>query len=403
MDGAAAREWLYVGRLQQRRLGIEDLVAQVGTTYLEPDNIWVARWNGSESTVDPNVPASEWVSHRLHQYAGAHNETYGGVTINVDSDYLDGATAAAAPVVQPPVNLAIAPTPAGPLNLYPSWPGGAAVSSWQVMAGPAPTALAPQGAPIPAGSSAPIVSVSAYPYFAVEALGSTGYALESSQPVATPAHLAVFGEDVFVPAHGLIGVPVACFAVTPCEVATTVTAGRTQLSSTGGEAIGGGGGLAYFTLSSAARAAIARAKNHELAATVSIRAPGGYSTSRALDLIPFTTSGQTPRHSVRQSASIRIIGMNDFVSNGWVGGILVACVATTPCDATTSLVVAGHTITKRRAAQVLGVGEVGDLFFTLTPAGHRLLEQTRTNQLPVSAVISAGGTTASAQLTLTAF
>lgn len=73
--------------------GIADLADQVGTGYTLPDDIWIANWNGAQSTVDPVVPASAWASHqRIHQYQGGHNETYGGVTINIDNDYVDGAT-----------------------------------------------------------------------------------------------------------------------------------------------------------------------------------------------------------------------------------------------------------------------------------------------------------------------
>jgi len=76
--------------------GVRDLAARWGTGYAEPDDIWFARWNGAQSTTDPALPAGDWASHqRLHQYSGAHNETYGGATINVDGNYLDGATAGA--------------------------------------------------------------------------------------------------------------------------------------------------------------------------------------------------------------------------------------------------------------------------------------------------------------------
>jgi hypothetical protein len=73
---------------------MSSLVPKYHTRYREPDDIWIADWNGERSTHDPYVPASEW-SHRqrLHQYAGAHNESYGGVTINIDNDFLNGATA----------------------------------------------------------------------------------------------------------------------------------------------------------------------------------------------------------------------------------------------------------------------------------------------------------------------
>jgi hypothetical protein len=73
--------------------GIRDLAEQVGTGYTLPDDIWFANWNGVASTADPYVPANAWAnSQRIHQYRGGHNETYGGVTINIDNNYVDGAT-----------------------------------------------------------------------------------------------------------------------------------------------------------------------------------------------------------------------------------------------------------------------------------------------------------------------
>jgi Rv2525c-like, glycoside hydrolase-like domain len=73
--------------------GIADLADQWGTGYPVPDHLWIANWNGAQDTADPAVPASAWAPHRrIHQYRGGHNETYGGVTINIDNDYVDGAT-----------------------------------------------------------------------------------------------------------------------------------------------------------------------------------------------------------------------------------------------------------------------------------------------------------------------
>ena len=73
--------------------GIEDLAGQLGTGYELPDHLWIANWNGSTSTADPVVPASAWALHqRIHQYRGGHNETWGGVAINIDNDYVDAAT-----------------------------------------------------------------------------------------------------------------------------------------------------------------------------------------------------------------------------------------------------------------------------------------------------------------------
>lgn len=74
--------------------GIADLAARIGGIYSLPDDIWIANWNGRASTVDSYVPASAWAEHqRIHQYRGGHNETYGGVTINIDNNYVEGATA----------------------------------------------------------------------------------------------------------------------------------------------------------------------------------------------------------------------------------------------------------------------------------------------------------------------
>ncbi len=76
--------------------GVADLVARIGSGYLEPDDIWVANWNGRSGSSDPYLPASAWPGHRIRQYRGGHDETYGGVTINVDNDYVEGDTAGTA-------------------------------------------------------------------------------------------------------------------------------------------------------------------------------------------------------------------------------------------------------------------------------------------------------------------
>jgi hypothetical protein len=73
--------------------GIVDLADAIGSGYLEPDDIWSANWNGVQNTVDPALPTGAWALHqRIHQYRGGHNETYGGMTIDIDNDYVDAAT-----------------------------------------------------------------------------------------------------------------------------------------------------------------------------------------------------------------------------------------------------------------------------------------------------------------------
>jgi hypothetical protein len=67
--------------------GISDLV---NTPSAQPDEIWFARWDGNATTSDPAIPGNLWPpGHRLKQYQGGHNETFSGVTINIDRDDLD--------------------------------------------------------------------------------------------------------------------------------------------------------------------------------------------------------------------------------------------------------------------------------------------------------------------------
>jgi glycoside hydrolase-like protein len=73
--------------------GIADLGRAVGGSYTLPDHIWTANWNGQQNTLDPYLSSTAWPSHqRIHQYRGGHNESYGLMTINIDNDYIDGAT-----------------------------------------------------------------------------------------------------------------------------------------------------------------------------------------------------------------------------------------------------------------------------------------------------------------------
>jgi hypothetical protein len=59
--------------------------------YHSPDIIWFASWNGNSSVWgDRYVPNSMWTSHqRVHQYQGGHDESYGGVVLNIDNDAFD--------------------------------------------------------------------------------------------------------------------------------------------------------------------------------------------------------------------------------------------------------------------------------------------------------------------------
>jgi Domain of unknown function (DUF1906) len=114
--------------------GITDLAAAEGTGYTEPDDIWIADWNNRHTTADPYVPSSDWPNaHRLHQYVGGHDETRGGFTINIDGDFVDGATAPTTNQIPDGTFVQVVGSPevyrmAGGAPLY--------VSSWSPFGGP---------------------------------------------------------------------------------------------------------------------------------------------------------------------------------------------------------------------------------------------------------------------------
>jgi len=108
--------------------GIADLGRAIGSAYTLPDDIWSANWNGVRNTLDPYLPSSAWASHqRIHQYRGGHNETYGLTTINIDNDYVDGATVGARtrPALPPLTVKHVKPT-AGTVSVWVrcGWPEG---------------------------------------------------------------------------------------------------------------------------------------------------------------------------------------------------------------------------------------------------------------------------------------
>jgi hypothetical protein len=106
--------------------GIADLGDEVGSGYLLPDALWIANWNGVQNTADPQVPANAWAQHqRIHQYRGGHDETYGGTTINIDNDYVDGPTVGTATL---PTDVS---SPVGALDLVGApGPGEVRVKGW---------------------------------------------------------------------------------------------------------------------------------------------------------------------------------------------------------------------------------------------------------------------------------
>jgi hypothetical protein len=76
--------------------GILDMAASTSDSTKVPLNaVWIAAWNNSPNVYGFGAPCALsdalWNNRqRVHQYSGGHNESYGGVTINIDSNAVDG-------------------------------------------------------------------------------------------------------------------------------------------------------------------------------------------------------------------------------------------------------------------------------------------------------------------------
>jgi hypothetical protein len=84
--------------------GIADLASKYGQPgYASPDDIWIADWTGDPVLTDSYLPDKDWADHqRLHQYYSAHVETWGGASVDVDNDVINGAVAGLSSAPQPP-------------------------------------------------------------------------------------------------------------------------------------------------------------------------------------------------------------------------------------------------------------------------------------------------------------
>jgi len=97
--------------------GLRDLAASYSSTSLaRPDAVWMARWDGVATLTGwptaGNTLWSEW--QRAKQYRGDHVETWGGVSLAVDSDLIKGPVATVARTYRvtstTPLNVRSAPT-----------------------------------------------------------------------------------------------------------------------------------------------------------------------------------------------------------------------------------------------------------------------------------------------------
>ena len=69
---------------------LDDMRVQPRNPIRLPDQIWIADWNGKANTSSSYIRSDGWQPYRrMKQYQGGHNETWGGVRINIDRNYLN--------------------------------------------------------------------------------------------------------------------------------------------------------------------------------------------------------------------------------------------------------------------------------------------------------------------------
>ncbi|HUA49108.1 MAG TPA: arylsulfotransferase family protein [Solirubrobacteraceae bacterium] len=302
-----------------------------------------------------------------------------------------------------PPSIAVGNNNDGTTEVWPSWNGATTVSSWRVLAGPTAKSLTTLQTVGKDGFETDISAGTGVPYFAVQALGSSGQVLATSATVSAPQHIGIAGRSAFVSASGTAGLPAVCDHSSTCHIAVTITDGRTVIARTGPEQIPAeGGGLIFFTLTGTGRSLLAHARGHRLLVHMTGEDISKLSFSRFITLVPFSTGGSGPARSAAQSAGLRIVGLTDFISPGGVGGILAQCPTTTPCHVSTTVSV-GSTVIAKTGSELLGGREVGYLIFSMTKAGRSMLAHAHGNQLGAQVTISDGGSTAHGSVSLVGF
>lgn len=409
--------------------GITDLVDSAGTSYVEPDELWTASWDSTAPSTPPTSPANPWVpagdwvgTHQLLQYYSdppSGYETYGGVTIGIDRDFVLAPTAAygsgsfVSQVAATP-SLTVKAYGQSSVQITPSWPGEPGVTEYTILGGASATSLVPIET-VSAGAAFPVTLNDDDPYFEVQALNSLSEVIATSAPAQTPASVALFGNSAFVGSQGPVGIPAACMNLSPCRVQAAIYRGKRRLAEAQSWLIRGHGGQVLVPLSAEVHHLVAYSAQRRLPVTVKLTTSSGLSVTRPMNLVPYVAFGRAPQRRLWPGSELQVIGAISFVSNGWTGGVLVACKSSQPCATTLHLTLGGVALAPPRT-QTLGAGQLGYLTYRLNNRGHRLLLGHVGNQLgarvtitssapaPTGTGVAASGTkTALALVSLDAF
>jgi hypothetical protein len=394
--------------------GVTDLVASAGTSYVEPDEIWTAAWDSSAPSTPPSspanayVPSTDWVgTHQLLQYWSDPTkspETYGGVSIGIDRDYVDAPTAAYGSgtlvnqIIGAPT-LTIKPQANGSVNLTPQWAGEPGIMQYAILAGSSPLQLS-SAAAVPATAKPPLKLQAVHAYYEVQGLNSLGQVVGTSAPVQTPSSVAIFGHSAYVGAKGPVGIPVACLNLTPCQLEAQIFDGTKRIAHSDLTGISAHGGQLLVPMSAQTHRLVTEAEGHHLPVTVRLLSATGDKVSRPLTLVGYTVSGKSPRRRTWPGSVLQILGSTSYVSNAWTGGVLAVCRSSTPCVSTVQVTLGGVALAKVQTT-TLGPGELGYLTYNLNKRGHELLRAALGNQLGARLTVSTSSAATSTTTTTT--
>ncbi|MGN6253181.1 MAG: glycoside hydrolase domain-containing protein [Marmoricola sp.] len=158
--------------------------------FVLPDQLWFAQWNNQETVASSYVTSTHWADHqRVHQFLGGHKATNGGVSLNIDSNWLDvrpvivpapvGGPVAAAGTTPPPTTT-VTPAPTDPPTSTPT-----TTPTTTPPTPPAPTPSSPPATVTPTPKSSPKPSPSATPTPTATAVPPTT-AVTAPKPEAAP-------------------------------------------------------------------------------------------------------------------------------------------------------------------------------------------------------------------------
>ena len=118
-------------------------------------------------------------------------------------------------------------------------------------------------------------------YKTVNLIGFTSTGAGPHRSFAQGSVLRFRSGTEFVAPNGTGAALVACVSDTPCQVKTSLSAGRAMIASTGNEYIGANQlGYVYFTLSAAGQNALDHAAGNQLGATMTLSGAGSNATGR---------------------------------------------------------------------------------------------------------------------------